>query len=114
MKLATLVCLLVVAGCAGTLPSATTSLSAAHSSGAPGANQNVRGGRPLQSGAFSLVHTFADHQDGAEPYTGLTPDAAGDFFGTTEESNQSGLGYGNVFEFEAFRIRMDLVADLHL
>jgi uncharacterized repeat protein (TIGR03803 family) len=51
--------------------------------------------RPAQAQTESLLHAFTGARDGGEPYSRLTPDGAGNFYGTTEIG---GLGYGTVFK----------------
>ena len=36
-----------------------------------------------QAQTFSVLHNFSSGPDGATPYTGLTVDKAGNFYGTT-------------------------------
>jgi uncharacterized repeat protein (TIGR03803 family) len=51
--------------------------------------------RPAQAQTESLLHNFTGGSDGGEPYSRLTSDGAGNFYGTTEVGGQ---GYGTVFE----------------
>ena len=44
---------------------------------------------------FTVIHTFTGRFDGANPEAGLTIDAAGNLYGTTQEG---GMGYGTVFK----------------
>jgi len=44
---------------------------------------------------FNLLHTFTGGQDGGNPGSGLTMDAHGNLYGTTDFN---GLGYGTVFK----------------
>ncbi len=41
---------------------------------------------------FSVIHNFSGGQDGATPYTGLTMDKTGNFYGTTYAGGSSKLG----------------------
>lgn len=45
--------------------------------------------------SFTVLHNFADGQDGAQPVAGLTMDKAGNFYGT---ASAGGSGYGAVFK----------------
>jgi uncharacterized repeat protein (TIGR03803 family) len=51
--------------------------------------------RPAQAQTERLLHDFKGASDGGEPYSRLTSDGAGNFYGTTEIGGQ---GYGTVFE----------------
>jgi len=44
-----------------------------------------------------IIYTFRNRLDGGYPYSGLTMDAAGNFYGATETGGTA--GYGTVFEF---------------
>ena len=48
-----------------------------------------------QAQAFQVIHAFTGGEDGGNPEAGLTVDAAGNFYGTTEFGNQSA---GTVFK----------------
>jgi uncharacterized repeat protein (TIGR03803 family) len=48
------------------------------------------------TGTETILHSFTRGFDGAEPYAGLTQDAAGNLYGTTSDGGASGLGV--VFE----------------
>ncbi|MGD0826083.1 MAG: choice-of-anchor tandem repeat GloVer-containing protein [Terriglobales bacterium] len=53
---------------------------------------------PAQAQTETVLYEFCSHSncsDGSEPYSRLTSDGAGNFYGTTEIG---GLGYGTVFE----------------
>src|SRR5271157_1676225 len=51
-----------------------------------------------QAQTLTVLHNFGNQPgDGAKPTTGLTMDAAGDLYGTTESG---GLGYGTVFQLK--------------
>ncbi len=60
--------------------------------------------QPAQAQAFTVIHNFTGGQDGAFPETGLTRDAAGNLYGTTEAGGQvqggncPGRGCGVVFK----------------
>ena len=45
-----------------------------------------------QAQTFNVIHNFSGGQDGATPYTGLTVDKAGNFYGTTFAGGSSKLG----------------------
>ena len=45
-----------------------------------------------QAQTFNVIHNFSGGQDGATPYTGLTMDKAGNFYGTTYAGGSSKLG----------------------
>jgi uncharacterized repeat protein (TIGR03803 family) len=51
--------------------------------------------RPAHAQTESLLHDFTGASDGGEPYSSLTSDGAGNFYGTTEIG---GSGYGTVFK----------------
>jgi uncharacterized repeat protein (TIGR03803 family) len=55
------------------------------------------------NGTFTSLYSFTGTNDGAKPYAGLVQGSDGNFYGTTSAggayTNQSGLGYGTVFEF---------------
>ena len=51
---------------------------------------------PAQAQTLTVLHQFSNGLDGGYPMTGLTPDAAGNFYGTTEEGGAQ--GYGTVFK----------------
>ena len=47
-----------------------------------------------QAQTFQVIHAFTGGEDGGNPEAGLTVDAAGNFYGTTEFGNQSaGTGF---------------------
>jgi uncharacterized repeat protein (TIGR03803 family) len=48
----------------------------------------------VQAQTYQVLHRFTNGGDGAYPYAGLTPDRAGNLYGTTTEG---GHGYGTVF-----------------
>ncbi len=50
-----------------------------------------------QAQTFTVLHTFAGTGDGAFPQAGLTIDAAGNLYGTT---NTGGSGYGTAFKLK--------------
>jgi uncharacterized repeat protein (TIGR03803 family) len=64
--------------------------------------------QPAQAQTFTLLHTFAGAPDGASPVAGLVQDAAGNFYGTTQQGGitagvctNTGLGFtgcGTVFK----------------
>lgn len=51
------------------------------------------------AGKETVLHSFADSPDGANPSAGLTEDAAGNFYGTT--TNGGALGTGTIYEINA-------------
>ncbi len=51
----------------------------------------------LQAQTFSVIHAFSGTGDGGEPYSGLSMDRAGNFYGTT---NIGGAGAGTVFRLK--------------
>lgn len=54
-----------------------------------------------QAQTLTVLHNFTGGGDGAHPVAGLTPDAAGNFYGTTYGTTQfAGTDYGNVFKLE--------------
>ncbi len=54
-----------------------------------------------QAQTLTVLHNFTGGADGAHPVAGLTPDAAGNFYGTTYGTTQfAGTDYGNVFKLE--------------
>jgi uncharacterized repeat protein (TIGR03803 family) len=57
--------------------------------------------RSVQAQTFTLIHTFTGRGDGANPYAGLTMDAAGNLYGTTAQGGGKGCGgngCGTVFK----------------
>jgi uncharacterized repeat protein (TIGR03803 family) len=64
--------------------------------------------RSAQAQTFTLLHTFAGAPDGADPLAGLVQDAAGNFYGTTQQGGitggvcaNSGLnGCGTIFRLD--------------
>jgi uncharacterized repeat protein (TIGR03803 family) len=64
--------------------------------------------RPALAQTFTLLHTFTGAPDGANPLAGLVQDAAGNFYGTTQQGGitgglcaNSGLnGCGTVFKLD--------------
>jgi len=51
-----------------------------------------------QAQTLTVLHAFGNQSgDGANPAAGLTMDAGGNFYGTTESG---GLGYGTVFQLK--------------
>ncbi|HEV2381540.1 MAG TPA: choice-of-anchor tandem repeat GloVer-containing protein [Terriglobia bacterium] len=48
---------------------------------------------------YSVIHTFGLGKDGARPHAGLIADAAGNFYGTTEDGGA--YGFGAVFAVKA-------------
>jgi uncharacterized repeat protein (TIGR03803 family) len=64
--------------------------------------------QPAQAQTFTLLHTFTGAPDGANPIAGLVRDAAGNFYGTTQQGGitgglcaNSGLnGCGTVFKLD--------------
>jgi hypothetical protein len=48
--------------------------------------------RPAQAETETVLYNFAGSPDGAVPDSRLTPDGAGNLYGTTQAG---GLGYGN-------------------
>ncbi len=50
-----------------------------------------------QAQTFTVIHTFTYGADGAYPFAGLTIDAAGNLYGTT---NAGGNGYGTAFKLK--------------
>lgn len=57
-------------------------------------------GIQVQAQTFTVLHNFTGGSDGANPYTGLTRDAAGNLYGTTYYggSGFGGAGFGTVFK----------------
>jgi uncharacterized repeat protein (TIGR03803 family) len=51
--------------------------------------------RPAHAQTETILHKFTGGSDGAEPMGQLTPDGAGNFYGTTDDG---GLGFGTVFK----------------
>ncbi len=51
--------------------------------------------KPLHAQSYSVIHNFTGGPDGANPFAGLTIDAAGNLYGT---AFAGGSGYGTVFE----------------
>ncbi len=51
-----------------------------------------------QAQTYTVIHNFTDGGDGAEPQTGLTIDAAGNLYGTTDSGGTG--GYGTVFRLK--------------
>jgi uncharacterized repeat protein (TIGR03803 family) len=49
----------------------------------------------VQAQTFTVIHTFTDGSDGANPQAGLTIDAGGNLYGT---ALRGGAGYGTVFK----------------
>jgi len=47
--------------------------------------------RPAQAQTFEVINTFTDGEDGANPYAGLTMDAAGNLLGTTNHGVTPGV-----------------------
>jgi uncharacterized repeat protein (TIGR03803 family) len=54
-------------------------------------------GPAAQAQTYTIIHNFTGGGDGANPYTGLTMDAAGNFYGTT---SGGGASYGIVFKLK--------------
>jgi len=52
-----------------------------------------------QAQTFTLLHKFTNGQDGAEPPTGVLPDATGNIYGVTEFGGT--FGYGTIFKLDA-------------
>ena len=62
-------------------------------------NSNATKASPGQT--FTVLHSFTGGADGTSPYSGLTPDGAGNFYGTDVGNFQGqgyGVGYGTVFK----------------
>src|SRR5271157_796638 len=55
---------------------------------------------PAQAQSFQVIHTFTGGNDGAGPYSGLTMDSAGNFYGVTSNGGIGGgsSGYGVVYK----------------
>jgi uncharacterized repeat protein (TIGR03803 family) len=51
--------------------------------------------QPVDGQTFSVIHTFTGGWDGANPWSGLTMDGAGNLYGTT---GNGGAGFGTVFK----------------
>jgi uncharacterized repeat protein (TIGR03803 family) len=51
------------------------------------------------SGKLTLLHSFADNPDGANPYAGLAVDSSGNGYGTTKYGGAAG-GFGTVFKID--------------
>ncbi len=58
--------------------------------------------RSAQAQTFKVIHNFANGQDGAQPYAGLTMDAAGNLYGTTFGNLGGRYGNGSVFKLKHF------------
>jgi uncharacterized repeat protein (TIGR03803 family) len=52
---------------------------------------------PAPATTFTVLHTFTNGADGANPLAGLTVDSSGDLFGTAQNG---GAGYGTAFELK--------------
>jgi len=48
--------------------------------------------QPAQGQTFNVLYHFTGGTDGSTPYAGLTPDGAGNFYGTAYSGGTSGLG----------------------
>jgi uncharacterized repeat protein (TIGR03803 family) len=55
---------------------------------------------PAQAQSYQVIHTFTGGNDGASPYSGLTMDSAGNFYGVTSSGGIGGgtNGYGVVYK----------------
>jgi uncharacterized repeat protein (TIGR03803 family) len=53
--------------------------------------------QPAPAQTYTVIHNFSGGGDGANPYAGLTMDAAGNLYGTTLNG---GAGYGGVFKLK--------------
>jgi uncharacterized repeat protein (TIGR03803 family) len=53
--------------------------------------------QPAPAQTYTVIHHFSGGGDGANPYAGLTMDAAGNLYGTTLNG---GAGYGGVFKLK--------------
>ena len=56
----------------------------------------ANGTQALHAQTFTVIHNFTNGGDGGDPHTGLTIDAAGNLYGTTN----SAPAYGTVFKLE--------------
>jgi uncharacterized repeat protein (TIGR03803 family) len=52
----------------------------------------------LQAQTYSVLHNFNGPTDGSQPTAGLTMDAAGNFYGTTERGGDASCDCGTVFK----------------
>jgi uncharacterized repeat protein (TIGR03803 family) len=57
---------------------------------------------PASAQTYSVIHNFTGGRDGAVPDAGVTIDAAGNLYGTTEEggSGYRGSGFGAIYELK--------------
>ncbi len=57
---------------------------------------------PAAAQTYSVIHNFTGGRDGAVPFAGVTVDAAGNLYGTTEEggSGYRGSGFGAIYELK--------------
>jgi len=57
---------------------------------------------PAAAQTYSVIHNFTGGRDGAVPFSGVTIDAAGNLYGTTEEGGSGfrGSGFGAIYELK--------------
>lgn len=91
----------VLSACSGGMSQSNSLVPAPSQPGAASQKPQQRetnGTRRLPQGrTFSVIHTFTGGADGANPNAGLTADAAGNLYGTTE---LGAAGFGNVFKLK--------------
>ena len=58
---------------------------------------------PAQSQSFTVLHEFTGRADGYQPQDGLTTDARGNLYGTTEQGGVGYYAYGVAFKLSKIR-----------
>ncbi len=87
----------LTAGCSGSTNSPFSPAPAASPSRSEnGPSKHGLATKAASDQAFTVIHDFSG-SDGANPHAGLTIDAAGNLYGTTQAG---GSGYGNVFQLK--------------